>query len=117
MKQELQNKLVEILTSIQTATGKAADFAIAELPDIAQQYLTFSRMYESFLMIVLLGSFLIMAVFTAKIYKSDDRELTPIPFGFSCGLFIFSLAQIRDTLLVWVAPKVWLITELAKLIK
>ena len=43
MKEELQGKLVDILTSIQTAAGKASDFAMDELPGIAQEYVAFGR--------------------------------------------------------------------------
>jgi hypothetical protein len=43
MKEELQGKLVEILTSIQTATGKASDFAMSQLPDVAQSYVGYGR--------------------------------------------------------------------------
>lgn len=35
MKDELQLKLVEILTAIQVGVGKSADFALEQLPDIA----------------------------------------------------------------------------------
>lgn len=43
MKEELNTKLVEILTSIQTAAGKASDFALDQLPDIAQSYVLYGR--------------------------------------------------------------------------
>ena len=43
MKEELNGKLVEILTSIQTAAGKASDFALEQLPDIAQSYVMYGR--------------------------------------------------------------------------
>lgn len=38
MKEELQGKLVEILASIQSGVGQAKDFALVQLPDIAQSY-------------------------------------------------------------------------------
>ena len=117
MKEELQEKLVEILTSIQNATGKAADFAVAELPDVAQQYLIFGRIYESFFMAAFVILFVVCAFLSIKVYKDFDKELVIAPVIFSAFFLFLSLSQIKETLLVWVAPKVWLITELAKLIK
>lgn len=52
MKEELQSKLVEILGSIQTAAGKAGDFAMTQLPDIAQSYVVYGRI-SSFVLLVL----------------------------------------------------------------
>lgn len=43
MKDALQLKMVEILTAIQSAVGKSADFALEQLPDIAQQYVLYGR--------------------------------------------------------------------------
>jgi hypothetical protein len=39
MKEELQGKLVEILTQIQSTVGQAKDFTLQQLPDIAQSYI------------------------------------------------------------------------------
>ncbi len=52
MDKELQSKLVEILGSIQTAAGKAGDFALSQLPDIAQSYVTYGRAYTLAIAIV-----------------------------------------------------------------
>jgi hypothetical protein len=43
MNEQLQVQMASILASIQEATGKASDFAMGQLPDIAQQYLTYGR--------------------------------------------------------------------------
>lgn len=73
MKDELQTKLLEILTAIQTNTGKAidtgtelagkaGDFALEQLPDIAQSYVAFARAWETF------GALLWSAIFAASVY-------------------------------------------------
>lgn len=127
MKEELQNKLVEILTSIQTATGKAADFAMAELPDIAQQYVTFGRV-GSVLLTLAWVALLSSAFFCIRrVLKLDDKnryETTTeqgVLFAYSliAGIlgFIVCVASIENTVMVWAAPKVWLLKEIAHLIK
>lgn len=120
MKEDLQDKLVEILTSIQNATGKAADFAVAELPDVAQQYLAYGRVYETATLVIytLLLGLLLWALI--KLIITEDSENAPafvailVAGGF---LFVAWCEKIKIVLMVWLAPKVWLITELAKLVK
>jgi hypothetical protein len=120
MKEELQGRLVEILTSIQNSTGKAADFAMAELPDIAQQYLSFGRLFETFMLVILtviIGLLVWGTVWIVKNANQIDKPAAIVPVIFLFIFFIFWCAQLKDVLMVWLAPKVWLITELAKLIK
>ena len=120
MKEELQSKFVEILTNIQDATGKAADFAMAELPDIAQQYLYFGRVFETFMFVILtviIGLLVWLTFWIAKNADQFDNAAAIIPGIFSFVVFLLWCSQLKDVLLVWFAPKVWLITELAKLIK
>ena len=45
MKDELQLKLTEILTAIQVGVSKTADFTLEQLPDIAQQYLLYGKVW------------------------------------------------------------------------
>lgn len=140
MKDELQTKLLEILTAIQTNTGKAidtgtelagkaGDFALEQLPDIAQSYVAFARAWETF------GALLWSAIFAVSVYifvtkvfvakdwvdRYGDPLLGRVFLGAGSAIvavmsFIGAMAFTRDALFVWFAPKVWLIQELAKLI-
>ena len=139
MKEELQTKLLEILTAIQTNTGKAidtgtelagkaGDFAMEQLPDIAQSYVAFARAWETFGAILWWG--LTLALAYAVIVKAIlntkwmDGDLWPIERFFMCLIgipvwlasLIAALNFTKDAMFVWFAPKVWLIQELAKLI-
>ena len=140
MKEELQTKLLEILTAIQTNTGKAidtgtelagkaGDFALEQLPDIAQSYVAFARAWETFGAVLWWSIFalflwvLVRKVFMAKewVDRYGDWEIGRIVSGavsvFFGGIaFIVAVNYTRDALFVWFAPKVWLIQELAKLI-
>jgi hypothetical protein len=150
MKEELQGKLVEILTSIQAAAGKTSDFAMAQLPDIAQSYIAYGRALNTAtilfaLCLAALGGYLVSVIrkkdaaanqqfkadlaefrasnrnqYASEPYRSNyfrADHLTPfqfIPFIFS--VFILCMAA-PQFLLVWFAPKVWLLKEIAGLLK
>jgi hypothetical protein len=135
MKEELQGKLVEILTSIQTAAGKASDFAMAELPDIAQSYIAYGRVIESvgvLAPLVVLAAAVFVAlkycVFNkAWVYPSghwraggwtDGRQmLTAGCVAFALISLVASVSGMRGAALVWFAPKVWLLKEIAGMLK
>lgn len=131
MKDELQLKLVEILTSIQTTAGKAGDFAMGQLPDIAQSYVAYGRAMSAFelaagLVLLALAIWAFIGV-RAHLEKSGDDFLDANPAVVMPGGFFILVAglvgviQLKAGLnaaaLVWFAPKVWLLKELASLIK
>ena len=120
MKEELQGKLVEILTSIQNATSRAADFALADLPDIAQQYLVVGRAFATIvelLLTVILGVLIWSCVWIMKNADEYEKPVVLLPGIAAIGVSVVWLTELKTLLMVWFAPKVWLITELAKLIK
>lgn len=143
MKEELQSKLVEILTSIQTATGKASDFALEQLPDIAQSYVTYGRVYLLVMVVfgvVVLGLGAYLCVLGIRAFKRGEAEYRKdhptnqyrilYRDRYEMGWFQFigcSLASIigaavfltafGPAMLVWFAPKVWLLKEIAGLLK
>lgn len=133
MEKELQSKLVEILSAIQAATGKAADFTMAQLPDIAQQYVIWGRAIHTSGFIVsflaLLASlfvamrfgFLDRAAVVREGYDKGDwlpsRMLACAAGCFGCLVFALALAaNFGQFAMVWFAPKVWLLKELAQLV-
>lgn len=159
MKEELQGKLVEILTSMQTAAGKASDFAMEQLPDIAQSYVVYGRISLSVAMavalllavaalaLVLLGvgrdmegdrafaqakadnksalesetdRIAAIEIKYAGIYR--EKFVDGVSFRFAaavvsvpafCGLAVVS----SPFFMVWFAPKVWLLKEIAGMLK
>lgn len=136
MKEELQGKLVEILTSIQTAAGKASDFAMEQLPDIAQSYVAYGRIHESAVLLmalVCLGLGAVVAIRlgfanSAAVVKDrgsifDGDWLPTRVFAAALGTFaaLMSLLVVCVNLgsffLVWFAPKVWLLKEIAGMLK
>ncbi len=129
MKEELQGKMIEILTSIQNTVGQAKDFAVEQLPDIAQQYVVFGMVSNITMSVIVLLLSIGFAVLAYKLYKYPDNKGSyggiGIEFGFgifssiigSLGCMLAFILTLKETLLVVFAPKVWLLMELAKLVK
>ena len=134
MKEELQSKLVEILGSIQTAAGKAGDFAMAQLPEIAQSYVLYGRALETSAVLLSLLVF-VTGFYVAMKYGFLNKEAVH-QTGYSegewfahrivavigglfgaLGGFIGVCTNAPAFMLVWFAPKVWLLKEIAGLIK
>jgi len=127
MKEELQSKVDEILAGIHAAAGKASDFALEQLPDIAQSYIAYGRVWAVVNIAISLAA-MIGGVFILRNAREfgDSRldsffrycyadYVTAFTVGLvGCLNFIIS---INGALLVWIAPKVWLLTELARMIK
>lgn len=122
MTNDLQPLLVQILTSIHAAAGRAGDFAIAQLPDIAQSYIVYGRAWGLFSTIVMgaVAIWLMVLVVRCCQRKSvgdGEQILALLQF---CGSMVFgavALANVKFAFLVWFAPKVWLLERLAQLVK
>ena len=126
---ELQLKLVEILASIQSGVGKAADFTLAQLPDIAQQYVMWGRASATADLLILV-TLTALAVYVAVRYGLMSKEVdvyggwtgaryAAALVGGAAALFsgLGANLSVSRFLLVWFAPKVWLLKEIAGLLK
>lgn len=124
MNEQLQVKLVEILSGIQSATKAAGDFAMEQLPDIAQQYVMYGRVSSLlFIALWLITTGLLVYlnfIFFRWMKKEDEWEAAPLAvfsFGGALGSAILLVLSLQSAALVWFAPKVWLLKALASLIK
>lgn len=127
MKNELQNKLVEVLTQMQTATAKASDFALEQLPDVAQQYLAYGYTWAwiYFISVVLamcICSFVTIKYgYLAKAKGFEEQEnktiVTFIGSGISLFTVLWAFICLHSLILIYTAPKVWLLKEIARLVK
>ena len=129
MKDELQLKLVEILTAIQTGVSKGADFALEQLPDIAQQYVLYGRVWHTASVLwwlAVLASSVWVALRLGFLSKKVDgwgewtegRVAAAMSGTVTTVItsYIF-LWELRSAMLVWFAPKVWLLKEVAGLVQ
>jgi hypothetical protein len=129
MNEELQSKLVEVLTSISEGVAQAKDFAVEQLPDVAQQYIMFGMVWETtaFVVLTLLllpslrlaGNGLKLLTDKNSDYSDENRGFTFLLLGgIASGVFGFlAMMQLRLMLLVWFAPKLYLLQGIAGLIK
>ena len=129
MNEELQSKLVEVLTGISEGVAQAKDFAVEQLPDVAQQYIMFGMVWETtaFVVLTLLllpslhlarNGFKLMAANDAD-DSDESRGFTFLLFGgIASGVFGFlAIVQLKAVLLVWFAPKLYLLQGIAGLVK
>lgn len=128
MKDELQLKLVEILTAIQVGVDKGADFALEHLPDIAQQYVLYGRVWSTVSVLwwlTMLAAFAWVALRLGFLSKkvdrwgnwSNTRIAAALAGSAATGISSFILQwELRSAMLVWFAPKVWLLKEVAGLL-
>lgn len=131
MNNELQTQLASILASIQSAMAASADFAMAQLPDIAQQYVLYGRVRSLWVTAVLLAFSAALLYLSWWAYKNPwntstweferDRKrsdsnvlLIVLPAALGGGILFACL--INFPWLLWFAPKVWLLAELGRMV-
>lgn len=117
MKPDLQDKLVEILTSIQAAANKANDFAVEQLPDIAQSYIMYGQITHTLASALFLVLTAICAALAVHMFRNDNEEYLPGPILFGVASLLGLAISLPSTVMVWVAPKVWLLKEIAGMMK
>lgn len=132
MNEQLQLKLVEILSSIQSATKTAGDFAMEQLPGIAMQYVMYARITTlmSSVFLLLIASALYWLSFWAyknpwnisdchweKHRKRSDSNMVVMSLAAIFGTLFTLIAFYSFDWMPWLAPKVWLLQELATLVK
>ena len=136
MNEELQKQLASIIAAIQNAAAKGTDFALTQLPDIAQQYVAYGRASATAYMAVWLLMFVLGIVCFRRGIRltREDSKLERTHYGKSpnedesiaCGIFgtlltivsfIGAMLVMGDVFKAWFAPKVYLIEQLERLVK
>ena len=122
MKNELEPKLVEVIGQLQGAVMKASDFAIQQLPDVVQSYILYGRISNVLILVldlaILYGCWWVYKIPEEDDFYGGDKKIVQALFsGSVAAATLFHLFfMIQETVLVWAAPKIWLIKELGKLI-
>ena len=129
MNEELQSKLVEVLTGISEGVAQAKDFGVEQLPDVAHQYIMFGMVWETTAFVVLtllLLPSLRLAWVGIKLLTANDADESDESRGFtflllggiaSLCLGFLAMVQLKAVLLVWFAPKLYLLQGIAGLVK
>lgn len=121
VQEQLLSKTTEILSALQTGVEKTGAFAAEQLPDIALQFIAYGRVITvvSVLWWVALSG--VLAYMTYKLVTAWDKEWqTPFALltgGGSLACWGGIAHNTGPMLMVWFAPKIYLITEIARLLK
>lgn len=123
MNTELQAQITTILAQIATSIGELKDYSVEQLPDIAQQYITYGIWINSIYVGISLVFLIICSIAVYKGLRNLAKwseDLIVICLGLGCGVGLISMFTFFDKLhnliLVTTAPKVWFILELKNLI-
>jgi predicted Co/Zn/Cd cation transporter (cation efflux family) len=129
METELQNQIAEILGLVISSVQEVKDFSVSQLPDIAQQYITYG-IWNGIFSVVFVGVIsIVLAIIAYRSFKHAEYINKNVQyesgFGFmaitSLIAFIEFLllqvlyAHISKLVFVFSAPKVWLLVELKNL--
>lgn len=115
--QELLSRADSIFTKIAEAAGKAGDFASEQLPDIAYQFIAYNRVY--FTTIILVEILMVVAtIWAARRWAKETDGFIFLPTVVVGGIAILAfLNTLRPLIMVWFAPKIFIITEIVNLVK
>jgi hypothetical protein len=123
MNEKLQAQITEILAQIMTSVGEVKDFSLSQLPDIAQQYITYGIWSTTFYLvfciltvIVCIGMGYGIVRYSNKIGDDEMKIFTAIPIALGVVSFCSALHESHQLILVLTAPKVWFLLELKNLL-
>lgn len=127
LQRELLDRADSIFAAMKDAAIVAKDFALEQLPDVAQQLILLERVHLSIIFLLPFLFLLILVLGLRYCDKSEDSPRTNFVAFIEAVTFVsvvatlFSLVgmllKFRDFLVVWFAPKIYLIEYLTALIK
>lgn len=123
MNEQLQAQITQILSQIMVSVGEVKDFSVAQLPDIAQQYITyglwsnaFYAVFSALVVIVCIGLIWGIVKYCIKNEDGDTIMAAMLPFPIGFFSFLTLLNKIHNLIMVLTAPKVWFLLELKNLL-
>ena len=112
----MNQKLTEALTNLLQSAVAGKDFVVEQAPDVVQQLLTYTFVYEFALMLVGIGIIVMSYTFANKYAKKSDGMsylAGLIAGGAGSTLTLANLGWIK----VWLAPKLFVLEYAASLVK
>lgn len=122
MNDQLQAQISQIIAQIMVSVGEVKDFSMSQLPDIAQQYITYgvwkTGITSVVLFIVIIATFFIAKSGIKDLNHGDEigmfKTIFPIPVGLISVIGL--IENIHSFILVMTAPKVWFLLEIKNII-
>jgi len=117
LSKELLSRADAIFGKIADAVGTAGTVAMEQLPDIALQFILYNRVVYTSAFVLHVCIFILCIWATKKWLRSSEGYIL-IPVLSICFINALVLpSNFGSFLMVWFAPKIFLITELVKLVK
>ena len=117
MKPELADKLVEVIAAIQSKVATATDFAVSQLPDVAQQYLTYGRVSTTIAFVVFFLLLCLGIAFVVRGWMEEEEGFFIVGGVITTISAISTVFILNHLILVWFAPKIYILKGLAGLLK
>lgn len=133
MNEELQKHAADLLLMLKSGIEKGTQLAGEKLPDLAYQYVLWGRAYVTigFLTIGALTGFCLWVFYQNAVnnrwnlkekYHPDEWSAGRVVLAIVTGipgalLFIATMDILSKFIMVWFAPKIWLLQEIAKVLK
>jgi len=123
MNDQLQTQLANILTSISTGIQATGSFVLEQLPDVAQQALVYGRITNTIGLVVALILLVVTISYIRWVRRLSYNDYGPrdVPIILAMmGALITTIAlgaAVPATVLVWFAPKLWLLQHFSQLVK
>jgi hypothetical protein len=121
MNEKLQAQISQILAQIMVSVGEVKDFSMSQLPDIAQQYLTYGLWSTIFYTVISAVILIVSAIVWYKIWKyvphdSDDILFLMIPSASLVASITGLFHNLHQLILILTAPKVWFLLEIKNIL-
>jgi hypothetical protein len=121
MNEKLQAQISQILAQIMVSVGEVKDFSMSQLPDIAQQYLTYGLWSTVFYVAISLVVLIVSAIAWYKIWKyvphdSEDVLFLMIPSATGILSTAILFNNLHQLILILTAPKVWFLLEIKNIL-
>ena len=134
MNEELKTRLVESMDKVQEYVEATGDFILEQAPLVAQEIVQLGRVSTTFQAVCFAAGALFSYLIYRKLWKKYEASQVSEPVdgavavcheyavagvGFWIGsmtLTVFALINTKEALLPWLAPRLYLLQELAKLI-
>lgn len=117
IQQELLMRADSIFKTLGEAATKAYDVASTQLPDLAVQYVLYGRVSATTIIVLALLAIIASVHYTKKYFAESNGTIlviTEVTGILSAAVIIINLPNF---LLVWFAPKIWLMQEIVHLVK
>lgn len=126
MNEELQKQLAALFASLLDFSKTATTYAMNQIPPLIQEKLAFGRVWETWCVVacVIITGICIWAALSFQKKLGEYKGYNPeclfaggiISWIFAVGFLVASLCNLYDCLLVWFAPRLYIVEWVSTII-